>query len=330
MRQIIVESPGGPESLKIAEENVPMVKPGEILIQVAAAGVNRPDILQRAGAYPPPPGASPHLGLEVAGIVVDVGDGVDDWKIGDKVCALVDGGGYADFCVAPSRQCLPLPDGFDFTHAAALPEACFTVWGNVFASHRGNLASNETFLVHGGASGIGTMAIQLAAARGATVFATAGSDEKCAACIELGASAAINYRREDFVAEVKRLTDGRGVNVILDMVGGDTTVRNIASLTRDGRLIFIAFMQGSKVNIDLMPVMMKRLRVTGSTLRAQSADQKADIASAIKNELWPHFNEGRCAPPIFATLPLEKAADAHRLMESNTHIGKIILQTGSL
>ena len=327
MRRIVMSSTGGPEVLAIAEAKIPHVKTHEVLIKVEAAGVNRPDILQRQGAYPPPPGASPHLGLEVAGTVVETGQDVSGWNVGDKVCALVDGGGYADFCVAPAKQCLSIPGNSDFISAAALPEACFTIWGNVFAAQRGNLKPGETLLVHGGTSGIGTTSIQLATTFGAKVIATAGTDEKCAACLALGAQAAINYRKQDFVAETKRLTDGRGADVILDMVGGDTVVRNVASLARDGRLVFIAFMQGSRVEIDLMPIMVKRIRVTGSTLRAQSASQKADIAAAIQEKIWPYFTQGRCAPQVFATFPLEHAADAHRLIESNTHIGKIVLQT---
>jgi NADPH2:quinone reductase len=327
MRRVVMSGAGGPDVLAIAEAAVPQAKPHEVLIEVEAAGVNRPDVLQREGAYPPPPGASPHLGLEIAGTIVEIGQDVSGWNVGDKVCALVDGGGYADFCAAPAGQCLPIPGSIDFVGAAALPEACFTVWSNVFSPQRGNLKPGETFLVHGGTSGIGTTSIQVATAFGAEVIATAGTDEKCAACLALGAHAAINYRTQDFVAETKRLTGGRGVDVILDMVGGDTVARNVASLAREGRLVFIAFMQGSRVDLDLMPIMLKRLRVTGSTMRAQSASQKADIAAAIRQTLWPHFDHGRCAPQVFATFPLGNAAEAHRLMESNTHIGKIVLRT---
>ena len=325
MRHIAVDKPGGPDVLVMAESPVPQPGPGDVLIRVAAAGVNRPDILQRSGSYPPPPGASPLLGLEVAGTVIATGSDAGGWKVGDNVCGLANGGGYAEYCVVPGRQCLPLPNGFDFIRAAALPETFFTVWGNVFNTQRGNLQAGESFLVHGGGSGIGTTAIQLASALGATVYTTAGSDEKCAMALKLGAKAAINYRQQDFVQEIKSLTDGKGVDVILDMVGGETVARNIASLNRDGRLVFIAFMQGSKVNVDLMPVMLKRLRITGSTLRPQTPEQKAAIASALKEKAWPLLDQGRCAPVIHATFPLEKAVDAHALMESNTHIGKIVL-----
>ena len=325
MRHILAAQAGGPEVLAIAQSPVPQPGRGDVLIQVGAAGINRPDILQRSGSYPPPPGASPLLGLEVAGRIAAVGEGVTAWNVGDSVCALANGGGYAEYCVAPAGQCLPLPKGYDFTRAAALPETFFTVWGNVFTPQRGDLKSGESFLVHGGASGIGTTAIPLASALGATVYATAGSDEKCAACVKLGATAAINYRQQDFAQEIKCLTDGKGVDVILDMVGGETVQRNISSLARDGRMVFIAFLQGSKVNLDLMPVMLKRLRITGSTLRPQTSEQKAAIASALKQTVWPLIEADRCKPVIHATFPLDNAADAHRLMESNAHIGKIVL-----
>ncbi len=325
MRHITVERPGGPDVLTMAESPVPQPGRGDVLIRVAAAGVNRPDVLQRSGSYPPPPGASSLLGLEVAGTIVATGEDASGWTVGDKVCGLANGGGYAEYCVVPAGQCLPLPKGYDFTRAAALPETLFTVWGNVFNPQRGDLQPGESFLIHGGGSGIGTTAIQVAAALGSTVYATAGSDEKCAACLKLGATAAINYRQQDFVQEIKRLTDGKGVDVILDMVGGETVPRNIALLNRDGRLVFIAFLQGSKVNVDLMPVMLKRLRITGSTLRPQSAEQKASIAAALREKVWPLLDQGRCAPLIHATFPLEQAGNAHALMESNAHIGKIVL-----
>ncbi len=325
MRHVATTGPGGPEVLTIASSPLPQPGRGDVLIQVAAAGVNRPDVLQRKGAYPPPPGASPLLGLEVAGRVVAVGEDCGGWNVGDAVCGLANGGGYAEYCVIPGRQCLPVPNGFDFTQAAALPETFFTVWGNVFLPERGNLKSGETFLVHGGGSGIGTTAIQLAAALGAKVFTTAGSDEKCAACLKLGASAAINYRTQDFAAEIKQLTEGKGVDVILDMVGGETAQRNIASLAREGRLVFIAFLQGSKVQIDLSPILMKRLRVTGSTLRAQSPEQKAALAAGLRQTVWPLLDAGRIKPVVHATFPMQDVAKAHELMESNAHIGKIVL-----
>jgi len=265
----------------------------------------------------------------VAGTVAAVGENVNSWSVGQPVCALTNGGGYSEYCVVPASQCLPIPSTLDFIQAAALPEAAFTVWGNVFAPERGNLAPGETFLVHGGSSGIGTLAIQMAAAMGATVYATAGSEEKCAACLELGASEAINYRKAEFADEIKRLTDGKGVDVILDMVGGASVSKNIRSLKRDGRLVFIAFIEGSKTDLDLMPVMLKRLRITGSTLRAQSAEQKARIADALRETIWPLIEAKLIAPVIFKTLPLEKVAEAHKLMESNKHIGKIVLDVAT-
>jgi putative PIG3 family NAD(P)H quinone oxidoreductase len=318
---------GEPEVLVPANRPVPQPGPGEVLIRVAAAGVNRPDVLQRQGGYPPPPGASDIPGLEIAGRVAAVGPDVQDWSVGDAVCALVAGGGYAEFCPAPAPQCLPVPRGLDMAKAAAIPETFFTVWTNVF--DRARLAAGESFLVHGGSSGIGTTAIQLAHHFGAKVFATAGSPEKCAACEELGADRAINYRTEDFVAVVKEMTDGKGADVILDMVGGDYVVRNLKALAVEGRLVQIAFLQGSKVELNLTPLMLKRQTLTGSTLRARPVADKAAIARSLKEKVWPLIEDGKVAPVIHKTFPLRQAADAHRLMESSAHIGKIVLTTGA-
>ncbi|VUX47613.1 NAD(P)H-quinone oxidoreductase [Candidatus Defluviicoccus seviourii] len=314
---------GPPEVLLPAEMDVPAPGKGEVLIKVAAAGVNRPDVIQRTGHYPPPPGASDVLGLEVAGIVVGTGEGVTEPALGEQVCALVISGGYAEYCVAPAALCLPVPAPLSLIEAAGLPETCFTVWTNVF--ERGRLQAGESFLVHGGTSGIGTTAIPLAKAFGARCFATAGSAEKCQVCRDLGAEIAINHRSEDFVAVVKAATGRRGVDVILDMVGGDYIQRNISALAPDGRLVQIAFLKGSKAELDLMPVMLKRLTVTGSTLRARPVAEKASIAAALKAKVWPLLEAGQLKPVIHTTLPLAQAAEAHRLMESNRHIGKIIL-----
>ena len=314
---------GPPEVLLPAEMDVPAPGRGEVLIKVAAAGVNRPDVIQRTGHYPPPPGASDVLGLEVAGVVVGMGEGVTEPALGEQVCALVISGGYAEYCVAPAALCLPVPAPLSLIEAAGLPETCFTVWTNVF--ERGRLQAGESFLVHGGTSGIGTTAIPLARALGARVFATAGSAEKCQVCRDLGAEIAINHRSEDFVAVVKAATGRRGVDVILDMVGGDYIQRNISALAPDGRLVQIAFLKGSKAELDLMPVMLKRLTVTGSTLRARPVAEKASIAAALKAKVWPLLEAGQLKPVIHTTLPLAQAAEAHRLMESNRHIGKIIL-----
>jgi NADPH:quinone reductase len=325
MTYITADPAGGPEVLKPATGPLPVPKPDEVLIRVQAAGVNRPDVFQRAGNYPPPPGASPIIGLEVAGEVVATGAAVTDRKPGDRVCALTNGGGYAEYCVAPAPQCLPWPRGYDAIQAAALPETYFTVWANLFQA--GRLHQGETALVHGGTSGIGVTAIQLVHEFGATPYATAGSDEKCAACRSFGAAAAINYRTHDFAEEIKRLTDGRGVDVVLDMVGAPYMTRNIRCLAMDGRLVIIAFLEGSKVDgFDFMPVMRKRLIITGSTMRPRSTAEKSAIAAELLDKLWPVLNQGRCAPPIHATFPLTQAADAHRLMESSTHIGKIVLR----
>jgi putative PIG3 family NAD(P)H quinone oxidoreductase len=323
MKAVEITSPGGPEVLRLAERERPTPGRGEVLIRVEAAGVNRPDVLQRQGHYPPPPGASDIPGLEVAGTVAALGGGVTGCCLDDGVCALLAGGGYAEYAVAPAAQCLPIPRGLDAVQAAALPETFFTVWTNVF--ERGRLAPGETLLVHGGSSGIGTAAIALAAARGARVLATAGTAEKCAACERLGAERAINHRREDFVAAVREATGGRGVDVVLDMVGGDYTARNLDCLARDGRLVQIAFLRGAQVQLDLRPLMMKRLTITGSTLRARSVEEKGAIAAALRREVWPLIEDGPVRPLIDSTFPLANAADAHRRMEGGEHIGKIVL-----
>jgi putative PIG3 family NAD(P)H quinone oxidoreductase len=328
MRFVEAAAAGGPDVLQLAETDVPQPGPGEVLIRVAAAGVNRPDVLQRAGLYPPPPGASPVLGLEVAGTIVATGQQVQGWRLGDVVCALVPGGGYAEFCVTPAAHCLPIPRGLGVTEAAALPETFFTVWSNVF--DRGRLARGESFLVHGGTSGIGTTAIQLARAFGARVFATAGSPEKCAVCRELGAEQAIDYRQADFVAAVREATGGRGVDVILDMVGGPYVERNLRVLAVEGRLVQIAFLQGSKVTLDLVHLMVRRQTITGSTLRPRSVAEKAAIAAALREKVWPLIEAGTVRPMIDRTFPLADAAAAHRLMESSQHIGKIVLTVGEV
>lgn len=324
MTAIAFAAPGGPEVLALAEVPLPTPQPDEVLIRVAAAGVNRPDIQQRKGLYPPPPGASPILGLEVAGEVAGLGALAGPWRMGDRVTALCNGGGYAEYCAVPASQCLPWPAGFDAVNAAALPETFFTVWANLF--RRGRLAAGESALVHGGASGIGTVAIQLGRARGATMYATAGSAEKCTAVLGLGATAAINYREQDFVAEIRRLTAERGVDVVLDMVGGPYIARNLGILARDGRLVLIAFQGGSKVeHFDFLPVMTRRLTITGSTMRPRTTAEKGAIAGELEAEVWPYLSAGTIAPVIFATFPLAEAASAHRLMEEGTHIGKIVL-----
>ncbi len=326
MRHIDMAAPGGPEVLTLATGPVPRPAAGEVLIRAAAAGVNRPDILQRTGNYPPPPGASSILGLEVSGTIAALGPGVTEWREGDPVCALVAGGGYAEYCVAPAPQCLPVPRGLSLISAAGLPETFFTVWSNVF--DRGRLAAGESFLVHGGSSGIGTTAIQLAHAFGARVFATAGSPEKCAVCVELGAERAIDYRQEDFTAIIKEMTQGRGVDVILDMVGGPYVEKNLRALAIEGRLVQIAFLQGSKVTLDLAHVMMRRQTITGSTLRPRPVADKAAIANRLREEVWPLIEAGKVRPVIDRIFPLAEAAAAHRLMESSRHIGKILLVTG--
>lgn len=323
MRAVEITQPGGPEVLVPTTRPVPQPAAGEVLIRVAVAGVNRPDVVQRQGLYPPPPGASDLPGLEVAGTIVALGPDVTGWQVGDMVCALLGGGGYAEYATAPVGQCLPVPAGLDMVQAAALPETVMTVWTNVF--ERAGLLPGESLLVHGGTSGIGTMAIQLAKALGAKVFATAGGAEKAAACAALGADHAIDYKAQDFVAVVKEATGKRGVDVVLDMVGGDYLPRNIDCLAMDGRHVSIAFLRGPKVELNMMPVMLKRLTLTGSTLRARSAGQKKALAAAVQEKVWPLITAGKVRPVIAATFPLEQAADAHRLMESSTHVGKIML-----
>ena len=322
MRAVEIPSPGGPEALQLADLPKPAPKPNEILVKVAAAGVNRPDVLQRMGRYPVPPGASPLPGLEVAGEVVEVGASAKLWKRGDKVCALVNGGGYAEYCVVPETQALPVPKNLSLVEAASLPETFFTVWTNVY--DRGRLAPGETLLVQGGSSGIGVAAIQMAAATGNRVFATAGSQEKCAACVRLGAAAAFNYRTQDFEAEVKKATGGKGVDVILDMVGGDYVAKELKCLADEGRLVFIAILGGAKAELDILQV-MRRLTITGSTLRPRSTEFKGAIAASLREKIWPLIEAGRIKPVVYRTFPLEQAAEAHRLMESSQHIGKIVL-----
>lgn len=313
--------------LQAAERDDPVPGPGEVLIRVEAAGVNRPDILQRRGRYAPPPGASDIPGLEVAGTVAAFGEGVQGWRVGDRVCALVAGGGYATLCVAPAPQCLPVPAPLDFIAAGALPETFFTVWTNVF--DRGRLQAGEVALFHGGSSGIGTTAIQLAVSRGARVFVTAGSDEKCRACETLGAERAINYRTDDFVEVVTALTGGRGVDLILDIVGGDYFARNIAALATDGRLVAIGVMgRAASATLDLGDVLRRRLTITGSTLRPRTVKEKGAIAAALEREVWPLIEQGRVRPVVHRTFPLAEAAAAHRMMESSEHVGKIVLVTG--
>jgi NADPH2:quinone reductase len=323
MKAIEIRGYGAPEVLVPCERSTPVLKPGEVLIRVAAAGINRPDVLQRSGHYPVPPGASDLPGLEVAGTIIegDAGDG--GFKIGDRVCALVQGGGYAELCAAPAVQCLPIPKGLSDIEAASLPETFFTVWSNVF--DRAHLAPGESFLVQGGTSGIGVTAIQIARAMGHRVFATAGSDDKARACERLGAERGINYRTEDFVAVTRELTDRRGVDVILDMVGGSYVPREINCLADDGRLALIALLGGSKAEIDLGQVLRRRLTITGSTLRPRSVAFKAAIAQQLRNRVWPLIENGAIKPVIYRSLPLAQAADAHRLMESGEHIGKIVL-----
>ena len=323
MIAIEITSPGDPDVLVPVERPRPTPAAGEVLVKVAAAGVNRPDVFQRRGRYPPPAGASDIPGLEVSGIVDSVGPGVDTFRVGDAVCALVAGGGYAEYCVAPAPQCLPAPRGLDLVAAGGIPETFFTVWTNVF--DRGRLRASESILVHGGSSGIGTTAIQLARARGSRVFATAGSAAKCAACEGLGAERAINYRDEDFVAVIREATGGRGVDVVLDMVGGDYFARNIDALAVDGRLVEIATLQGVKAELNIQTVMQRRLTITGSTLRASPNARKAEIARSLRENVWPLFAKGELRPVIHRVFPLSEAAAAQALMETSTHIGKIML-----
>jgi NADPH2:quinone reductase len=327
MRAIEITAPGGPEVLRVTQRAVPVPAFNEVLIEVAAAGVNRPDVLQRKGGYPPPPGASDIPGLEVAGTVVATGAGVNEWRPGDRVCALVTGGGYAEYVAAPAPQCLPIPRGLTLIEAAGLPETFFTVWVNVF--ERAGLKGSETLLIQGGSSGIGVTAIQMARAFGHRVFVTAGSADKCAACEKLGASRAINYRTEDFMAVVKELTGGKGVDVILDMVGGDYVPRELACLADDGRLSLIAFLGGTKTTIDMTDILRRRLTITGSTLRARSVEVKGAIAQALKQKVWPLIEAGKIRPVIYRTFRLEEASAAHALMESSAHVGKIILEVRS-
>jgi len=323
MLAIEIREPGGPEMLVPAERPTPTPAAGEVVIKVAAAGVNRPDVLQRRGRYPPPPGASDIPGLEVAGRIDAIGEGVSGWALGDAVCALVAGGGYAEYCAAPAPQCLPAPRSLDLVAAAAIPETFFTVWTNVF--ERGRLRARESILIHGGASGIGTTAIQLARAFEARVFATAGSAEKCTACERLGAERCVNYRETDFVVAVREATGGVGVNVVLDIIGGEYVQKNLDVLAMDGRLVQIGVQGGARADVNVATIMQRRLTVTGSTLRVRPVADKAAIASAVREHVWPLLEARTVAPIIHATFPLRDAADAHRLMESSAHIGKIVL-----
>lgn len=322
MKFIALKNPGGVEQLTLQTMHIPQPNADEVLIRVCAAGINRPDIFQRQGAYPPPADASPILGLEVAGDIIACGANVKRWHLGDKVCALVNGGGYAEYTVAPAEQCLPIPQNFSYVQAAALPETFFTVWHNLF--QRAQLKTGENLLVHGGSSGIGTVAIQVARAFGVQVFATAGSAEKCAAISVLGAIP-VNYHEQDFVGVIKEKTRGQGVNVILDMVGGDYIQRNFSTAAKDGRIVNIAFLQGSKLEVDFMPLMLKRLTLTGSTLRAQSSQTKTAIARELEERVWPLLNDNIIEPVIDSVFPFDQVAAAHMRMESNQHIGKIVL-----
>ncbi len=323
MRAVEISKPGGPEVLKIGERALPQPKPHEILVKVAAAGVNRPDVLQRMGLYAVPPDASDLPGLEIAGTVAAIGANVKQWKAGDQVCALVHGGGYAEYCVVPEVQALPVPKGLSLTEAASLPETFFTVYSNVF--DRGGLKAGESLLVQGGSSGIGVTAIQMAAALGARVFTTAGTDEKCAACVKLGAEKAFNYKTGDWAEELKAATGGKGVNVILDMAGGDFVPKELKSLADDGRLVMIAFLRGNKTEVDLNEIMRKRLQITGSTLRPRPIEFKGQVANSLRERIWPLIEAGKIKPVIFKTFPLAEASEAHKLMETSQHIGKIVL-----
>ena len=323
MRAVEISQPGGPDVLRLAEVPKPAAQANEIVVKVAAAGVNRPDVLQRMGHYPVPPDASPLPGLEIAGEVADAGSAVKLWKRGDKICALANGGGYAEYCAVPETQALPVPKNLSMIEAASLPETFFTVWSNVY--DRGRLAPGETLLVQGGTSGIGVTAIQMATATGNRVFASAGSDEKVAACVRLGAERAFNYKTQDWVAEVRAATGGKGVNVILDMVGGDYVPRELKCLAEEGRLVFIAYLRGPRSELDIDALMRKRLTVTGSTLRPRSTEFKGYIARNLREKIWPLIEAGRIKPQVYKTFPLAQAAEAHRLMESSQHIGKIVL-----
>jgi NADPH2:quinone reductase len=324
MKTIVMRQPGGPDVLTLTDIPTPEPRPGEVLIKVAAAGVNRPDVLQRMGFYPPPPGASNVPGLEVAGEIVALGEGVSRWKAGDKVAALTAGGGYAEFALAHEGSCMTVPKGLGMVEAACVPETFMTVWHNVF--ERGALKAGETFLVHGGSSGIGSTAIQLATQFGARVFATAGSAEKCAYCESLGAERAINYKTQSFAQEIKTLTEGRGVDVILDMVGAEYVQDNIACAAEDGRIVQIAFLKGSRVQLDLMPLMLKRLILTGSTLRPRKPEFKAHLARELEQKVWPLLESGAVKIVIDKVFPFDQAAEAHRHMESSAHMGKIVLK----
>jgi NADPH2:quinone reductase len=324
MQAVEITAPGAPDVLQLGSRALPTLKPGELLIQVAAAGINRPDVEQRKGAYPPPPGASDIPGLEVAGTVVAMAEDVRGWQLGDAVCALVSGGGYAEYCSAPALQCLPVPKGLSMAEAAALPETFFTVWHNVF--DRVGLKRGENFLVHGGTSGIGTTAIQLAHVFGARVFATAGSARKCEVCVALGADRAINYKTEDFVEVCKAESNKAGMQVILDMVGGSYLARNMSALGIEGRMALIALMGGRESNVNLGIMLMKRLTITGSALRPRSVAEKGAIAASLREKVWPLIEAGKVKPVIDSVLPLAQAAAAHARMESSEHIGKIVLQ----
>lgn len=327
MRHVDLTTHGVPEVMRLVEGPLPSPRPGEVLVRVEAAGVNRPDVAQRQGSYPPPKDASPILGLEIAGEIVGLGTGVTDFQIGDRICALANGGGYAEYCAVPASQALPFPKGYDAVQAAALPETFFTVWANLF--QMAGLTEGETVLIHGGSSGIGTTAIQLAKTFGATVFTTAGSAEKCAACMDLGAVRAINYKAEDFVEIVKEETQGTGVDVVLDMIGAAYFDRNLQVLAKDGCLSIIAFLGGSTVEkANLAPIMVKRLTVTGSTMRPRTAEEKRAIRDDLATEVWPRLERGDLAPVIHTVLPFDQVVEAHRLMESSEHIGKIVLTLG--
>ena len=323
MRVVEIADFGPPDSLVLGERPVPRVATGEVLVKVAAAGVNRADVMQRQGHYPPPPGVTDVPGLEVSGTIAAVARDVEDWTEGQAVCALVTGGGYAEYCRVPAPQCLPVPESIDVIDAAALPEAYFTVWANVF--DRGHLKAKQTFLVHGGSSGIGTTAISLACLMGARVFTTAGSDDKCVACRDLGAELAINYRQQDFVSEINKITHDRGVDVILDMVGGSYLPRNIDCLAVEGRIVVIGLMGGAESRVNLATLMSRRLTLTGSTLRSRAVEQKGAIAAALREQVWPHLAAKRLRPIVHATYPFRDAAEAHRVMEASTHIGKLLL-----
>src|SRR2546425_5571553 len=323
MRAVEISRPGGPEVLKVADLPKPAPKPNEILVKVAAAGVNRPDLLQRAGHYPVPPDASPLPGLEIAGEVAELGAAVELWQRGDKVCALANGGGYAEYCAVPDTPALPVPRNLSMVEAASLPETCFTVWGNVY--DRGRLAPGGTPLVQSRTSGIGVTAIQMAAATGNRVFATAGSDEKVAACLRLGAEKAFNYKTQEWVAEVRAVTGGKGVDVILDMVGGDYVPRELKCLAEEGRLVFIAYLRGPKTDLDIDAVMRRRLAITGSTLRPRSAEVKGYLARNLREKIWPRIEAGRIRTGVYKTFPLAQAAEAHRLMGRSQHTRQPVL-----